>query len=174
MEAPNRRSWRAVSPSRGLVTERETTRIVAWATELRRAHASLRKAVRVAREALDEDPKDPRTTRDLQLYCRGFCVALGQHHRAEDQTLFPAIEAAHPELAPVLRNLMQDHSMIDHLLTALSAAVDSSAPRQELERHLDGVTAIMESHFAYEERQILSVLDTLGLDQDPQVVLGTL
>ena len=130
--------------------------------------------MRVAREVLEENPQDSSSARDLQLYCRGFCVALGQHHRAEDRTLFPAIEAAHPELAPVLRNLMQDHSMIDHLLMMLSAAVESSAPREELERHLDGVTAIMESHFAYEERQLLTVLDTLGLDQDPHVVLGTL
>ncbi|MCO5953504.1 hemerythrin domain-containing protein [Microbacterium yannicii] len=156
------------------MTEHETTRIVAWTVELRRVHSSLREAVRVTREALEEDPRDPSSARDLQLYCRGFCVALGEHHRAEDRTLFPAIEAAHPELAPVLRNLMQDHSMIDHLLTSLSAAAESSAPREELERHLDGVTAIMESHFAYEERQLLAVLDTLGLDQDPQVVLGAM
>lgn len=36
----------------------------------------------------------------------------------ELRTLFPAIEAAHPDLAPVLRKLEQDHSMIDYLLAS--------------------------------------------------------
>ncbi|WP_243075401.1 hemerythrin domain-containing protein [Microbacterium sp. SS28] len=153
------------------MTDRETTRLIAWSSELRGVHARLRQALRAAREAI-EDPAAAR--RELLLYCRGFCVALGDHHRGEDRALFPAIEAAHPSLAPVLRTLMQDHSMIDYLLTALSTAVDQDASREELERHLDGVGAIMESHFAYEERQLLTVLDTLALDQDPRVVLGSL
>jgi hemerythrin-like domain-containing protein len=156
------------------VTERETNRLIAWSKELRRVHRRLREALRVAREALDDNDDGPDTTRELLLYCRGFCVALGEHHRAEDRSLFPAIEAAHPELATVLRKLTQDHSMIDYLLTALAAAVDSSASQQELQRHLDGVGAIMESHFAFEERQLLTVLDTLALDKDPRLVLGSL
>ncbi|WP_019180405.1 hemerythrin domain-containing protein [Microbacterium yannicii] len=155
------------------MSERETNRLIAWSKELRRVHQGLREALRVAREALD-DNDDPDATRELLLYCWGFCVALGEHHRAEDRSLFPAIEAAHPELAPVLRKLTQDHSMIDYLLTALAAAVDSSASQQELQRHLDGVGAIMESHFAFEERQLLTVLDTLALDEDPRLVLGSL
>lgn len=113
-------------------------------------------------------------SRDLLLYCRGFCVALGDHHRGEDRALFPAIEAAHPELAPVLRALAQDHSMIDHLLGALSAAVDHHADSAQLDLHLEGIAAIMESHFAYEERQLLSVLESLALRADPHEVLGTL
>lgn len=64
--------------------------------------------------------------------------------------------------------------MIDFLLTALDAAVSSGAAPAELDRHLDGVGAIMESHFAYEERQLLRVLDTLTLQDDPSLVLGAL
>lgn len=99
-------------------------------------------------------------------------MALGQHHRGEDRALFPAVEAAHPELAPVLRNLEQDHSTIDYLLKELAAAVDRSASPQEIEQHLEGVSAIMENHFAYEERQLLKALEKLALQADPEGVLG--
>ena len=156
------------------MTDRETTRLIAWSNELRRVHERLREAVAAVRDAMGDADRAGHATRDLLVYCRGFCVALQQHHRGEDQSLFPAIEAEHPELAPVLRNLEQDHSMIDYLLDALTRAVDEQVAVGELERHLDGVTAIMESHFAYEERQLLSVLRTLRLEGDPSEVLGDL
>ncbi|WP_211277858.1 hemerythrin domain-containing protein, partial [Couchioplanes caeruleus] len=70
--------------------------------------------------------------------------------------------------------LRQDHSMIAHLLAGLQAAVARGAAPAELHRHLEGVAAIMESHFRYEERQLLTVLETLALDADPYAVLGPL
>ncbi|MBD3943810.1 hemerythrin domain-containing protein [Microbacterium sp. NEAU-LLC] len=152
----------------------ERTRVIAWAAELRRAHSRLRDALQAVRDALQDGADVPTASRELVLYCRGFCTALDQHHRGEDRALFPAIEAEHPELAPVLRRLEQDHSMIDVLLTALSSAADDGAAADEIGRHLDGVGAIMASHFAYEERQLLQVLETLGLQADPDEVLGRL
>ncbi|WP_253705473.1 hemerythrin domain-containing protein [Brachybacterium sp. P6-10-X1] len=115
-----------------------------------------------------------RATRDLLLYCHGFCTALTDHHVGEDRLLFPAIAAAHPELRETLRSLVQDHSMISHLVGALQAATQRAASRAEIDQHLEGIAAIMESHFAYEERQLLSVLDTLALTADPYDVLGPL
>ena len=167
-----RRCTRGILPFH--MTEHETTRIVAWSNELRRAHSRLRGALVIARSAVRDGSGPPAASRDILLYCRGFCNALGEHHRGEDRALFPVIEAAHPELAPVLRNLEQDHSMIDFLLTALDAAVNEDAAPSELDRHLDGIGAIMESHFAYEERQLLRVLESLTLQEDPSLVLGTL
>ncbi len=64
--------------------------------------------------------------------------------------------------------------MIDFLLTALRAAADRGASPAELERHLDGIGVIMESHFSYEERRLLTVLDALVLPGDPRGVLGSL
>ncbi|MDT0317745.1 hemerythrin domain-containing protein [Streptomyces millisiae] len=154
------------------MTERETTRLVAWSRELRQVHHRLREALRVTRESLAEGTPGERATRELLLYCHGFCTALDGHHRGEDRILFPAIAAAHPELRPVLRSLQQDHSMIAHLLGDLRAAVDRAAPPEELDHHLDGVAAIMENHFRYEERQLLSVLETLELAADVPEALG--
>ena len=126
----------------------------------------------MTRESLAEGTPGERATRELLLYCHGFCTALDGHHRGEDRILFPAIAAAHPELRPVLRSLQQDHSMIAHLLGVLRAAVDRAAPPEELDHHLDGVAAIMENHFRYEERQLLSVLETLELAADVPEALG--
>jgi hypothetical protein len=156
------------------VTERETTRLVAWSQEIRQVHERLRAALDTTRRAVTAGVATDTATRDLLLYCHGFCTALDGHHRGEDARLFPAIEAAHPELAPVLRALKQDHSMIGHLLAGLQAAVDRRAAPDELDRHLEGIAAIMESHFRYEERQLLTLLDTLVLDADPHEVLGPL
>ncbi len=65
----------------------------------------------MTRAAFDgsEDPEP--VARDLLLFCRGFCVALTGHHEGEDRTLFPAIAAAHPELADTIRYLQQDRAI---------------------------------------------------------------
>jgi len=141
---------------------------------MRRVHARLRNALEITREAVEhgESAEDP--ARELLLFCHGFCSALDAHHQGEDRTLFPAIAAARPDLAPVLRALEQDHSMIGHLLGALQAAVDSRSSPEVLARHLEGIAAIMESHFRYEERQLLTVLDGLELSAEVEEVLGPL
>jgi hypothetical protein len=154
------------------VTERETARLIAWSHEFREVHARLREALPVTRSPVGDGASGEAATRGLLLFCHGFCAALDSHHQAEDRTLFPAIAAAHPELHQVLRSPEQDHSMIVDLLDGLRAAVDGNASLDELDHHLDGVAAVMENHFRYEERQLLTVLDTLGLDADPGEVLG--
>lgn len=88
--------------------------------------------------------------------------------------LFPALAAARPELAEVLRRLRQDHSMISHLIHGFAAVVESSPEPGELARHLDGIEAIMESHFGYEERQLRPALARLDLAADVRTVFGPL
>lgn len=156
------------------MTERETTRLTAWSHELRQVHRRLRDALAATRASLAEGAPGEAATRDLLLYCHGFCTALDAHHQGEDRTLFPALAAAHPELQPVLASLGQDHTMIAHLLGALRTAAERSAPPEELTRHLEGVAAIMENHFRYEERKLLTVLESLALTADPADVLGPL
>ncbi|TDB82436.1 hemerythrin domain-containing protein [Micromonospora sp. KC721] len=154
--------------------EGEKTRLVAWSRELRGVHDRLREALTVTRQALDAgEPVEP-ATRDLLLFCHGFCIALTAHHEGEDRHLFPAIAEQYPWLRDTLYYLRQDHSMIAHLLLGLQEAVARAAPPPELRQHVEGVAAIMESHFRYEERQLLTVLETLALGTDPDVVLGPL
>ncbi|KQM81358.1 cation-binding protein [Agromyces sp. Leaf222] len=156
------------------MVERDTTRLLAWSVELRTVHQRLRDALAVAREAVQHGATSEQAGRDLLLFCHGFCAALDGHHRGEDRALFPAIEEVHPHLAPILRNLERDHSMIGHLLGGLRDALDRAASPAELDRHLEGVAAIMENHFRYEERQLLTVLEDLRLHADVRDVLGPL
>lgn len=147
---------------------------MAWSQELRRVHIRLRTALAVTREASTTAMPSQTAARELLLYCHGFCAALDGHHRGEDRVLFPVIAAAHPQLRPVLRALQQDHAMIGHLLGGLQSAVDRAATSDELDRHLEGIAAVMESHFRYEERQLLTVLETLELAGNVQEVFGPL
>lgn len=156
------------------MTEGDKDRLIAWNHEMRAVHERLREALRLTRIALAGGASTEPAQRDLLLFCHGFCTALTGHHEGEDRELFPAIAAAHPELRDVLRKLQQDHSMIAYLLGALQAAVDRTAPSDELDRHLEGVAAIMESHFRYEERSLGVALEALELNADPGQVFGPL
>ncbi|AGL19777.1 hemerythrin HHE cation binding domain-containing protein [Actinoplanes sp. N902-109] len=147
---------------------------MAWSQELRTVHARLRQALSVTGQALDAGTPAEPATRDLLLFCHGFCAALTAHHKGEDNHLFPAIAEQYPQLLDTLRRLRQDHSMIAHLLGGLQAAVARSDPPEALRRHLEGIAAIMESHFRFEERQLTEVLENLKLTTDPQTVFGPL
>lgn len=156
------------------MTEGEHTRLVAWAHELRAVHGRLREALDLVRSMAEDPVDDPAALTDLLVYCRGFCSALTHHHEGEDRHLFPAIAAAHPELGETLRRLTQDHSMMSYLIAGLEEASARSAGPDELHTHLEGLAAIMESHFRYEERALLEILATLDLAADPEEVLGPL
>lgn len=165
------------------------TRARALADELREVHRRLREALELALDGADDGAGDGAddgaadgadvggpAARDLLLYCWGFCAALDGHHRSEDETLFPLLVGAHPDLTPVVAQLRQDHRMIDHLLGSLREAIRSGADAQERARHLEGVAAIMESHFRYEERRVLPLLDALDPDgvPSPEALYGPL
>lgn len=153
--------------------EDEQNRLIAWNRELTAAHQRLRQALRVARDALEAGDAGAARA-DLLLYCHGFCAALSGHHRGEDAALFPELSARHPELRPVIAKLAADHEMIAALLAQFGDALTAAALPGELARHLDGLSAIMESHFRYEERQLLDALAALDLQADPHALLGPL
>ncbi len=137
-------------------------------------HARMRSALKVSMEAVANGRDLPDPGRDLLLFCHGFCTALDGHHRGEDALLFPAIEAQHPDLSATLRMLEQDHAMIGTLLAGLKSAVERRASPGILGRHLDGLAAIMESHFRFEERTLLGILDDLDLTASTKDVYGPL
>ena len=155
------------------MSDGEKSRLIAWNRELLAAHDRLRAALLLAREALDAGEIGSLRS-DLLLYCRGFCVALSRHHLGEDATLFPELSARHPQLRTTIAKLSQDHDMISTLLSQFERAIEADATTQELSLHLEGFAAIMESHFRYEERELLGILATLDLDADPAAVLGPL
>jgi hemerythrin-like domain-containing protein len=152
------------------VSAGEQKRLIAWNRELLDAHERLRAALRLARDSFGADRQSTRA--DLALYCHGFCAALSGHHTSEDAELFPELSVRYPALRSTIATLKQDHDMIASLLADLDHALTGAASTEELTRRLDGVAAIMESHFRYEERQLLDLLATLEFDADPQRVMG--
>ena len=101
---------------------------------------------------------------DLLSHCLGFCAAIHAHHTGEDERLLPRLRAAAPELAPVIDNLIQDHALVGGLLRRIRELLTPGSSRAEpatLVRELDGLTAILESHFGYEERRLSRALDEL-------------
>jgi hemerythrin-like domain-containing protein len=151
------------------VSDVEKSRLVAWNREMRAVHSRLREILQLVRTSLDA-PELP--ARELLLYCHGFCVALSRHHLAEDAVLFPELSAQHPDLGDTIRRLQQDHSMIAHLITQLEHTVATAGSAEQLALHVEGIGAIMESHFRYEERQLLGILEALEVDQPIARMLG--
>ena len=142
---------------------------------MRQVHEQLRTALDVAKEAVEAGSATEALARDLRLFCWGFCVSLDGHHNSEDGGLFPLILAARPDLAPVIANLTQDHSMIAHLIAGVERTLTSGADQVELVRHLDGIESVMETHFGYEERQLLAILDGIvPADAAPTAMFGPL
>lgn len=72
-----------------------------------------------------------------------------------------------PALGEVLDDLVRDHAFIDPMLDCLELLLaDAGADRDvaAAERELAGIAAVLENHLAYEERVLVSVLDTLQVE----------
>ena len=149
-------------------------RLVAWRRQLLQAHERLRLALSTAQRAARDGADVADASRDLPLYCHGFCLALDGHHRGEDALLFPALVEQYPAATRVVSMLRQDHDRIASLLTGFDSAARSGESPASLALHLEGLAAIMESHFRFEERELEPLLDQLELDADPAVVFGPL
>jgi len=143
-------------------------RSVALSEQLILVHQSLRERIASVRQQVAKGtgrPAGAAIRGDLLSHCLGFCAAIHTHHTGEDQSLLPALRAAAPALAPVIDNLIEDHRLVAGILQRireLLAPDRNPAAPGALMRELDGLTAILESHFSYEERRIASALDALG------------
>lgn len=76
--------------------------------------------------------------------------------------MFPSLEKRHPELAPVLLRLRREHLTIKRLLDDLQGLVsadgtDSGTVLAEVDR----LTAELEAHLNYEERQLVPILNAM-------------
>jgi hemerythrin-like domain-containing protein len=152
----------------------DSARLVAWGQEMRAVHRRLVDALDIARESIEDGSIRPSLTGDLQLYCLGFCSALTGHHTAEDNRLFPRVLRDRPELAPAIATLIRDHTMIAHLIRDLEHALANSADTPELLRHLDGIEAVMVTHFRFEEKQLVGLLDAMAIEADRTVLFGAI
>ena len=100
-------------------------------------------------------------TPDLRTHCVAFCGAVGRHHTSEDRTAFPALAAQYPELRDTLDGLARDHHVVAGILQSIEAVLTSGDDLVRARSEIDGLAAILESHFRWEERAIVAALDGL-------------
>ncbi len=138
-------------------------RAIALSLQLAQAHHELRRRLRTLRSDLGS----PSATDDqLVTHCLAFCAAITAHHQGEDEGMFAELLRLRPDLAGTVGKLVQDHGMIAWILSriadlaATAAATESRGPALDaISGELDGLAAIVESHFAFEERAISAALD---------------
>ncbi len=133
-------------------------RVAAIGEELIRVHRTLRTelvAVRDGMAAAADSGELP--TRGLPAHCLAFCSAVTTHHTDEDSSVFPRLAADLPELAGILDEIARDHVLIAGILRRVRELVENlgednlARARDEIE----GLAAVLESHFRWEERRIL-------------------
>jgi hypothetical protein len=132
-------------------------RVTAFGRQLVELHEGLRDRFEELRDELAAGGTPSPT---LAEHCAAFCSTVARHHVAEDAETFPAVAARHPELRDVVETLARDHVQVAELLRGVAAVV-AGADRERALLELDGLGALLESHFTYEERKLAAVLDTL-------------
>ena len=131
----------------------EYVRFRAYGNQLIDVHLRLREMLEDLREGVPPEA-------ELGVHCLAFCAAVTRHHTAEDTGVFPILAARHPELRDFLAGLERDHVVIAGMLTRLSAwAREPADPGGRAE--LDGLAAVLETHFIGEEKRLAKVLDAL-------------
>ena len=137
---------------------------MALGQELVRVHDWLREELAALRVAASAGTPADVGSRLLLAHCARFCSALDRHHTSESGRAFPALAVEFPDLGPVLAKLEEDHVLIGGILARIddvAAALADGGDAPRLVGELDGLAAIMESHFAFEERRIVDALDEL-------------
>nr|WTB31414.1 hemerythrin domain-containing protein [Streptomyces sp. NBC_00830] len=143
------------------MASRDGDRVAALSLQLSQAHQELRRQINEIRTSLGQR----RLSDDaLVTHCLAFCAALTSHHQGEDDGMFSQLQRERPDLSTTVANLVEDHGMIASILSRVRELADKAAESrgpvlEAIRRELDGLAAIMESHFSYEERTISEALD---------------
>ncbi|MDH2430881.1 nitroreductase/quinone reductase family protein [Sphaerisporangium sp. TRM90804] len=129
-----------------------------WGAALKLVHDGFRHEFALIRKEIAES--GPGLGAQLRVNCLTLCQGLHFHHTGEDAGMFAVLGSRNPELAPTLDRLNREHERIAALMAELRdvlSAGDADPPRvlAEVER----LTEEVESHLAYEEEQLIPILD---------------
>lgn len=138
-------------------------RLTAFGNQLIEVHLWLREELAALRQDVDAYLAGGTRVRDLRTHCLTFCSALDRHHNGENDFAFTKIAEQFPELSPVLEELRRDHQLVDDSLQRLGLVgeLDRESDPTEFRRELDSLAALVETHFTYEEKRIVSALNAL-------------
>ncbi len=133
-------------------------RLKALGNELVEIHVWLRAELDQLREDLNGE-----RLRDLKAHCMTFCSAVSRHHKGEDGGGFLVMAEKFPQLRPALDELSRDHVIVADVLRKLESLTVDPDPADpvRVRAELDGLAALLESHFAYEEKKLVAALNSL-------------
>ncbi|TDC20767.1 nitroreductase family deazaflavin-dependent oxidoreductase [Streptomyces sp. 8K308] len=133
------------------------------AAGLKLVHDAFRRELALIRREVAESGSRIGLGAQLRVNCLTLCQGLGYHHSIEDGAMFPHFERVRPNLAPTLARLRREHERIASLVEELRAIVtaEHSAPGFALAT-VDRLTTELESHLAYEEQELIPLLDAPG------------
>lgn len=104
--------------------------------------------------------------RAVRASAHALLEALGAHHRAEDQVLFPRVARTGPEAARAVEEYSADHDRVIDAMKGVEAALGEGVGQVEdldaLRGALTATKQAMKEHFAREEKGI-----DIHLDQMP-------
>ncbi|MDX6744698.1 nitroreductase/quinone reductase family protein [Actinocorallia sp. A-T 12471] len=142
-------------------------RAAAVGDHLREVHKTLRTTLAdLARP--DADGSD---AYDLYVHCLTACGALGEHHAAEDG-VFPRLEAIFPGLSKVVGVLRREHAEVAAMNEGLRALAERGASREEIAAESARISSALEAHFAYEEEQLVPLLNALRREELTDAEIG--
>ncbi|MCT4356195.1 hemerythrin domain-containing protein [Streptomyces sp. Je 1-79] len=127
-------------------------------------HDALRREMeRLARvTATVED--DPRQILSTAAGWELFKIFLHAHHRAEDEKIWPVMQAAlaaRPDDLALLEAMEAEHAIIDPLLLDIDAALaDREAGLERLHGLVDALHSGLTGHLKHEEAEALQLMDT--------------
>jgi deazaflavin-dependent oxidoreductase (nitroreductase family) len=133
-------------------------RAASFGAALKMIHDAFRREFALIRREIAES--GPGLGAQLRVNCLTACQGLHHHHVGEDTGIFPYLADARPELAPVLERLDREHQTIAALMEELQRVVstvdaDPLLVLPQVERLIDE----LEGHLAYEEEQLIPILD---------------
>ncbi|ORT61861.1 nitroreductase/quinone reductase family protein [Streptomyces sp. CB03238] len=127
---------------------------------LKVVHDAFRRELALIRKEIAESGTAGGLGTQLRVNCLTVCQGLHNHHTGEDTMLFPMLADRHPELAPVMDRLKQEHEQIAALLAALKKVVsDAEADPPHVLTEVERLTDELEAHLVYEEEQLIPLLD---------------
>ncbi|BDH13603.1 nitroreductase/quinone reductase family protein [Streptomyces hygroscopicus] len=125
---------------------------------LKAVHDGFRRELALIRKEIAES--GPGLGVQLRVNCLALCQGLHNHHTGEDAGMFSMLGRHHPELAPALERMQQEHEKLAVLLAALQQAISTeSADPGSVLSEVERLTEEVERHLTYEEEQLIPVFD---------------